>query len=399
MGLSTTQSLERLLQGLVAFWYPAVVDHERGGYRVDCDARGRWGRSTRRPLVFQARTVWFFSRLAASPLGDSSHLGAAAHGFRFLRDALYDAEHGGFWWKVDVARDRPIRREKNLYGQAFALYALAGYAEASGDAGALAMARRQFEVIDRHAHDPVHGGYLQAFTDDWRPLSARADALGVDSTAKTVNTHLHLLEALTAYFRLTGDPLARERTAELVRMLSTRVLRPGGATSDIHSPDWQPLPAGGPYRVSYGHDLELAWLLLDGAAALGGGSAGVLPVAEGLWANAVGFGLDRESGGFYSSGPLGAPAADRAKVWWVQAEALVGALLLHRVTGDAAYLGCFGRTLDWVIRRQADWAGGDWHHTIDPRGHPRGAKSAPWKDPYHAGRALLTCLELLQPVP
>jgi mannobiose 2-epimerase len=114
-----------------------------------------------------------------------------------------------------------------------------------------------------------------------------------------------------------------------------------------------------------------------------------------LFNYALQYGFDRRNGGFYESGPFNAPADWRAKIWWVQAEGLVAALQMYRLTGEEVYWNCFSRTLDWIMKQQADWEHGDWHERVAPDGTPTGMKAGPWKSPYHNGRAMLQCLDLL----
>jgi mannobiose 2-epimerase len=337
--------------------------------------------------------------LAQTPYGEPAHLELAAHGFAFLRDRLRDPDHAGFFWEVDVTGKTPTRANKHLYGQAFALYALSEYARAASDPQALTLARDLFLTIEQNARDLLNGGYEEFFLRNWGPVPpGEPGYLTPKSGVKQFNTHVHLLEAFTEYFRVSRDPLARERILELILVLSNAVVRKTvGACTDMHRPDWMPIePAQA--DVSYGHDLENVWLLWEACYAVDLPNGPLLDLYRTLFLNAWRFGFDRERGGFFQAGRPGMPADHRVKTWWVQAECMVCALLMHGVTGEAPYYGVFSRTLDWIMRHQADWEFGDWHGEVGEDGTSRGDKASAWKTPYHNGRAVLRCLELLEPL-
>ena len=390
--------LEKMLtENIIPFWHPGVIDRDNGGYKLNHDEAGRWMGPSDKYLVTQARTVWFFSRLARSKYGSEEHLRAARAGYEFLRDKMWDGEFGGFYWAVSYAGDRPTMPDKHLYGQSFALYALSQYAMASGDPEAEQLARRLFRLIDFHAHDPSNGGYVESFSRDWKPLPrGRKGYMGVGSDVKLMNTHLHLMEALTAYYLATRDLVARKRLLELIFIQSNSVVRKTvGACTDKHTLNWLPLRGPEYDRVSYGHDLENVWLLMEACRAVGLPPNILLDLYRRLFDYSLRYGFDREGGGFFSSGPIGRPADDRRKIWWVQAECMVSSLMMYRLTRDPLYFGLFRRTLDWILENQVDWENGDWHAEVGEDGRSGGRKAGPWKSPYHNGRAVLKCIELL----
>ena len=387
--------LERILcENVVPFWWPAAVD-DAGGYRLDADLAGTWSAAGPKRLVGHARTLWFFSRLAGSPYGTDGHLDAARHGFAFLRDRLWDDELGGFHWEVD--RDgRPTAPDKSLYGQTSALYALTEYGRVSGDGSASELCRALVGLLEEHALDAERGGYREFFRRDWTrpPDGTKAYSGGVRADAKTLVVHIHLLESLTSHYEATGDPTTRERLVTLLTITgNTAVRKDGGACTNRYSADWT--PARGDDLVDYGDNLKNIWLVLRACRAAGLPERPLVGTCRAVFANALRYGYDRRDGGFYALGRVGRPAHGRDKVWWVQAEALLAALHLHRLTGEAAYYACFSHTLDWIVDRQVDWAAGEWFDRVPERGAPTGVKAGPWKDPYHGGRALLDGIDLL----
>ncbi|MBM3279747.1 MAG: AGE family epimerase/isomerase [Candidatus Handelsmanbacteria bacterium] len=390
------QRLETLLlENLLPFWYPGTVDQQAGGYAFNHDVAGKWQGPSPKALVTQARAVWFFSRLYNSPYGKPEHREAARHGFAFLRDRMWDSEYGGFYWEVSEKGTQATKPDKHLYAQGFGLYALAEYIRASQDPQAKQLAGELFHLLETRAYDRRFGGYREFFARDWGEAQS-CSYMGGSAEHKLMNTHLHLMEPFTTYYQVQPDSLIRERLLQLIQVQSNAVVRKDlGLCTDRYTPDWTPLR--GPWfdRVSYGHDVENVWLLIEavGAASLAQGP--FMDLYRTLFANALKYGFDQEQGGFYDSGPFSAPADRRAKVWWVQAEGLVAALYLYRLTGAEAYWQVFLQTLGWIEHYQVDRQGGDWHATIAEDGRPEGDKAGPWKGPYHNGRALLECLRLL----
>ena len=215
-----------------------------------------------------------------------------------------------------------------------------------------------------------------------------------------MNVHLHLLEALSPLYALTGDALVRQRLFELIMVQTTAVVRqPLSACTNQYRANWIPLRGPTYDRVSYGHDLENVWLLGEACKVAGISSTPLLDLFRALFRYALQYGFDELHGGFYDSGPFHAPADRLEKIWWVQAESLVCALYLYSLTGEEMYWSCFSRTLTWISQRQVDWEHGEWHTRISATGKPIDAKTGPWKAPYHNGRAMLQCLELLAAFP
>jgi mannose/cellobiose epimerase-like protein (N-acyl-D-glucosamine 2-epimerase family) len=392
---SARESLERLLvDNLLGFWDEQVID-PRGGYRLAYDVRGRRRRDPRRHLVTQARTLWFYSRMARSPYGEPEHLEWATHGFGFLRERLWDQNHGGLFWAVDATG--PTDDRKHLYGQAFGLLALAEFHRAAADESARELAQELFELIDRRAHDARFGGYTESWTREWREEPAGdTNPAGLPPGEKTVNGHMHWMSALAALVEVAPADRPSERLRELVTILGE--LGGGGSAgySDRHREDWSPVPG---WRSSYGHDVEVATLSMQACGVLGISDTSLLSVWRALWENTLEYGFDRQRSGLYQSGGPGRPADRLEKVWWVQAEGLLGAKLMHTRTGDRRYEVAFLRILDWIVRGQADWERGDWHRVVAPDGTVTGDKAGAWECPFHQGRALLECLAAMPGTP
>jgi cellobiose epimerase len=386
-----------LEQAVIAYWYPGSVDWQRGGFAINSTEDGRLAPTTTRMIVSQARMVWLSSRLARDGYRADEMKRAAAHGYAFLRDRMWDREHGGFYWEVDAGTAGVTQPNKHLYAQAFGLYALSEYFLATGDRSSLDLAATVIDTIERRAYDAEFGGYREYFARDWSVLPAETPSLiGGTAGMKLMNTHLHLMEAFATYVRATGDALARRRLDELIAIQSNAVVRKQfPACTDRYLRDWTPVLDEVAARVSYGHDVENIWLLVDALDAAGRPTAPFVDLYRGLFAYSRRHGFDERNGGFFESGPLGKRADRLNKIWWVQAEALVSALTMYKLTKDPAYLDVFERTWRFVQEQQTDWTAGEWHAIIEPDGSRRGLKANAWKAGYHTGRALLESIRLL----
>ena len=399
---ATAPALEKnLTQNILKFWYPGTLDGEHGGFLIDHDAQGRFKGEGPKAIVTQARMVWLSARLVREGRGGAAMAEAARQGYRFLLDKMWDREFGGFYWEVDRTGTRIVHPNKHLYGQAFGLYAIAEYARATRNPAAVEDARRLFDLLEAKAHDSANGGYREFFGRDWGPAPPEARPyLGGTADLKLMNTHLHLMEALTALYRADPSPRVALRLSELITIQSNTVVRKAiGACTDQYAADWTPKLDGTAARASYGHDLENIWLLVDALDALGQSASPLRDLFNQLFAYSLANGYDQANGGFYDSGPLGQPADRRDKVWWVQAEALVSALTMYRLTGDPQYAQVYLKTWAFTDTVQTDWTAGEWHPTVTPDGRGTGEKANRWKAGYHNGRAMLEALRLLKALP
>ena len=389
---ASAADLERLLvENVIPFW-PRVVD-DAGGFHLRHDIRGEPLPAPTRFLVGQARLTWWFARLARSRWGAPADRDRARHGLRFLVERLWDDEHGGFFWAVPAAGGPPAARDKEALAQAYGLFALTEMAR--DDAEAAALTAEAWRRFDDGCHDDEHGGWVEVRAADWSPMAGRPGPFTAEPAAKTLGVQLHVLEALSPYVA-TLDRSAADRLLELLLVLSVTMGRtPERPGHGRFRADWQPAP--GYVMRQYGHDVELLWTLEEAWTVLGLPPAGLDPLLRDTLDDVLRFGHDHRRGGFFWSGYAGRTAHKTEKEYWTQAEGLVAALRLYRRSGDPRYGRCYLGTLEWIVRHQADWEHGDWHHWVDDRGRGSGDKSGEWKDPYHQGRALVECLELRSP--
>jgi cellobiose epimerase len=233
----SAERVEKILRGnIMPFWKAKCLDRANGGYILNHDIKGEPRTAPVKMIVTQARMLWYFSRLARAGIDPRENLEAAELGFRFLRDRMWDARNGGFHWQVDETGLKRLMPHKHLYGQAFALYGLSEYYLASGRKDALGLATRLFDLLESRAHDTKNGGYREFFGEDWTAPPPGVNSYmgsGADPDVKLMNTHLHLLEAMTTYYRASKSQFARERLLELIAIETSSVVRKDlGACTD-----------------------------------------------------------------------------------------------------------------------------------------------------------------------
>jgi mannobiose 2-epimerase len=389
-----------LFERVLPFWYPKIID-PRGGFIQRIKSDGTLDDDGHRSLVFQARSTWVAAEVSLRyPKLHDEYLGYAQHGLEFLERSMWDPEAGGLFWEIDGG-SQPTTTEKHAYGVAFAIYAAAAAARAIPHAREFAS--RTFEWLDAHAHDGDHGGYWEALARDGRPIESpssgqEADRIGTRYGRKSMNSHLHLLEALTELYRATPTERIRQRLKEVFLLLRDRITDPAGFFQLYFAPDWTPIPT----VDSYGHDVEGAFLLLEAARVLGMPTdPKTLSVAERLLDHALAHGWDRVHGGFFGEGEPGGRVTDPRKIWWVQAEGLNGLLTLHELRGRETdrYIRAFRAQWQFIGAHVSDRQQGEWWESVGPAGElpdPQQPKGHAWKASYHDGRALLFGAERLR---
>jgi mannobiose 2-epimerase len=394
---------ELLRAELVHHWYPHAVNRNRGGFHQTM-ARD-WSLMPDEDifLVYQARMTWTAAAFAGySPAHRQEFTGYVRHGVEFLDRVMRDKEFGGFHFVLgpDGRVDPKRGDEKHVYGIAFVIYAASKARELTGDELAARVARDAFNWLEDHAHDATHGGYWEALRRDgtpirsWSPdapIARRLDRLGVYYGYKTMNTHIHMLEALTELSRIDNRPIVKERLNELFGIVRDRIAVEPGALNLYMTGDWRAIPA----HDSFGHDVETAYLLVEAAGALGkAGDEKVWRMARLLVDHALDWGWDQELGGFYDKGEsFGNPAFDRKKVWWTEAEGLNVLLVLHQKYGRDTdrYSKAFRNMWSFIDKHLLDHEHGGWYAETARGGKLIGGdgKSNPWKANYHTSRAMM----------
>ncbi|MGS2763534.1 AGE family epimerase/isomerase [Sinomicrobium sp. M5D2P9] len=406
-------------ENLVDKWYPLAVDNEDGGFYSEITYDFNVGRRHDKMVVTQSRHIWTTAK-AFLFYGDKKYLEYARHGFVFLRDKMWDKEHGGFHNLVTKAGE-PISRPgeaKTAYGNSFAIYALAAYYEASQDEEALELAKKTFLWLEAHSHDPVYKGYFQHMEVDGKPVERTGDIPSAsDIGYKDQNSSIHLLEAFTELYSVWPDALLRQRLEELFLLIRDTIVTEDGYMTLFFEKDWSPVSFRDKAEevinkhyyldhVSFGHDVETAYLMLEASDALGRNDREkTLQVGKKMVDHSLDTGWDTGTGGFYDGGYYfegrdTITIVNKDKNWWSQAEGLNTLLIMSYAFPDDKrfYRDYFLKLWKYVRSDISDPEHGGWYEwgmdtrpetKMDPKGHI-------WKATYHNFRALSNCVHLLE---
>jgi cellobiose epimerase len=394
MSPDVTAEYSRRIEGdlrgnILPFWMNHVADGKAflGSLTNDLVV----DRSAERGALLTSRILWTFSA-AFGRYRDPAYLAMAARAYDDLMLRFRDTRHGGFFWSI-AADGAVLRDRKQVYGQAFAVYALTEYHAASGSREALDQAIETHRLIEKHAR-ASHGGYLEAFGRAWDPI-ADMRLSGVDlNEPKSQNTHLHVMEAYTRLLQAWPDTGLRAVLAELVDTMLTRIVDPAtGHLGLFFAEDWTPRYD----RISYGHDIEAAWLLTWAAEALRDPAltARIRPLAIKIAEVTLAEGVDADGGVYNQGGPSG--LTDTNKEWWPQAEAVVGFLNAYQLSGQERFLAAALHAWDFIEERLIDKRNGEWFRGVTRDGRLLGneLKVSFWKCPYHNGRTGLEAVHRL----
>lgn len=410
------RSIDSAWQSLLTVWYPRAIDSIHGGYLANFEYDWRPSLKQDKMIVTQARHLWTTTKAAKLYPNRPEYDRAARQGFEFLRDQMWDAEHGGFYWLVDRSGKpvlgNPAHRLMCTYGNAFGIYALAAYADYRGDEESLAMAQRAFRWLDEHAHDNTHGGYFAVLTEAGKPATpawVRGHGLPPRALYKDQNTSIHLLEAFSELYQVWPDSLVRLRLQEMLTLVRDTMVSDRGYLQLYFQRDWTPISyqdsSEANYaldHVSFGHDIETAFLLLEASEVLfGEADETTRRVAKKLVDHTLRYGFDPQRSGIYDQGyylPGGNTVAivNNHKAWWSQAEGLnTLRMYSHFFPGDPRYADAFAQLWHYTQTYVMDTTFGGWYaNGIDTDPTARQApKGQAWKGNYHTGRSLMRLLQ------
>jgi len=417
MGVTARDYEKILWRHVLDPWFPRCLDRAYGGFLCDFDIAWQNTGPDEKLIEFQARQTLLAAE-AALRYPAAAHLAEAAlHGYRFLAGPMWDHEHGGWFHRTDRA-GAPLEAEtKHTHGFAYAIVACLAVHDLTGDPAPLELAQSAALWIDRHAHDPGEGGYfglmdrggavIRAPGKIWK---ASLDPLGLPLGGKDANIHTDMLETLARLAALSGGETAAARLAELMLLFETRLVQANGALPYVFTADWRPLPP--PEHTGY---------LLQGAHRLlrlaesSGAPPGRAAAAKRMMAHALATRWDARRGGFYETGPhadgeAGSTPASVDKNWWDQWEGLRALIDFGDDSARSGYARYARDQWRYITRHILDrrrggtfWYGLDghsaWRRLMQPKDFAprRPAKGEAWKDASHEGRALLHCLQRIDP--
>jgi len=379
------------LNSILEFWLQHAQDEVHGGFIGEIHYPLVPVAGAPKALVLHARILWTYA--AAYRLKpDARYAALADRAFAYIERCFRDREYGGYYWELQ-ADGTPRETGKRLYGQSFALYGLAEYYRAFGEPAALEAAMALFRLLEQRCHDSAHDGYLEVFARDWTHTPFVRGGHGRPFVVhKSMNAHLHMLEAYTCLYRVWPDETLRRRLTGLVRIMQERIVHPDTARFMLFfDAAWQPLSD----IESYGHDIEGSWLLSEAAGVLGDAELerSVRQTSLRMAQATLDEGVDADGGVFHEQEP--GRGLDADKVWWPQAEAAVGLLNAYQLSGEAGYWEAALRTWRFITSAIKDHEHGEWYWRVSRDGKPdlSDPKTSAWKCPYHNGRA---CMELME---
>lgn len=388
------EMLDELQTNILPYWLERMTD-PRGGFYGRRDGNDVLDAYAPKGAILNARILWTFSA-AYRVLGRKEYLEAATRAKREIIDRFYDPEYGGIYWSLN-ADGTPLDTKKQFYAIGFAIYGLSEYVRATGgDAEALDYAQRLFLDIEEHSRDRERGGYLEACTRDWHPIADMRLSAKDDNAAKTMNTHLHIIEPYTNLLRVWPDAALREATESLLRLFLDTFTVPGGRghLGLFFDPDWTRQDG----ETSYGHDIEASWLLLETAQVLGDPELlnrtmdTTRRIADASMEGRCADGsmiYERHASGRY----------DNDKHWWVQAENVLGQLYQYVFHGRAEFLPMAAQSWDYIRDNIVDREHGEWLWSRRGADANRSDdKAGFWKCPYHNSRMCLEASERLEEI-
>ncbi|NLD36994.1 MAG: N-acyl-D-glucosamine 2-epimerase [Desulfatiglans sp.] len=383
-----TEFINEVGQSILPFWLRFSVDNKNGGFYGRVDNLGNAIPDAPKSLILNTRILWTFSE-AYSAFGSMEYLKMADHAYDYLHEFFYDREHGGVYWLLD-SQGVPLDDKKKAYGHAFLVYALASYYRVTGKRSVLDSAVGVFNLIERHFLDKENGGYFEAALRDWSVAEdMRLSAIDMNEK-KSMNAHLHILEAYTNLLRVWRNPTLKEQLKNLLKIFQDHIIDQKTSHFNLFFDEaWQIKSR----LVSPGHDIEGSWLLFESAELLNDPDlkAEFKNISALLATAVLDRCLDHDGSLVYEIHPDG--VKNMEKHWWVQAEAMVGFLNAYELTGERKFYDAMLRVWGYIKNNLIDKENAEWFYKLlhDGTVDDKEPKISEWKGPYHNSRA---CLEI-----
>jgi mannobiose 2-epimerase len=388
------EEVQEELHAILAYWMKYTPDEVYGGFYGRLDNSNHVSADAPKGAVLNARILWAFS--AAHHLtGNGSYLQFADRAYEYICSYFTDRVYGGIYWTVDHT-GQPLETKKQVYAQAFLLYACCEYYKCNDSEAVLEKAQALYLLIEEKAFDKADTGYLEAFTREWDEIvDARLSAKDANEK-KTMNTHLHVLEAYTNLYRVWPDESLKASIVLLLRNFADHIINDQTFHLELFfDVNWEKKS----HLVSYGHDIEASWLLLEAAEVIGdtAWTERIRKIAAAM-ADAAGYGLDQDGGMWYEkeNGNL-----ITEKHSWVQAEAMVGFFNAWQITHDRSFLEKSLHSWRFIRKFIRDDKNGEWFWGVNKDGTPMQGqdKVGIWKCPYHNSRACIEMISRIRSIP
>ena len=379
-----------LENNILRYWIDKVTDKEHGGYYGRVDGHDRVHPEAEKGAILNGRILWAFSA-AYRVMKNKEYLDAATRAKDYILDHFIDKEYGGVYWSLDC-EGKPLDTKKQTYAIGFVIYGLSEYARATGNKQALDAAIKLYHDIEAHAYDAVNGGYVEALTREWNPIADMRLSDKDENGAKTMNTHLHVIEPYTNLYRVWPSKELHESIHRLLDVFTDKLYNKETHHLDLFFDNaWH----GRRNIESYGHDIEATWLLWETALVLGEDDvkAKLGPIVVDL-AKAADEGLQPDGSMIYEHWK-DTGKTDRQRQWWVLCENVIGHVNLYQYFNDASALKVAKDCWTFIDKHLVDHVNGEWHWAVDDNGKINldDDKAGFWKCPYHNSRM---CLEIIE---
>jgi len=396
MTLSPKQFAEaarkELNENILGWWMTHCIDETNGGFIGEVDNQNNPIEDADKGSVLNARILWTFSS-AYRVEKNERYKQMADRAFEYFTIHFIDKEFGGIYWLLD-SKGRPADTKKQIYAQAFALYGMSEYCRIDPSPKARELCEMLYQVIENHARDKELGGYCESCDREWKPLEEQRLSVKDEAVPKSMNTHLHIMEAYANYYRVAPSSALADRIRDLLEIFDKYIIdHKTGNFSLFFQENWDKTSP----IVSFGHDIEGSWLLMEAAEVIEDQEwiDRITGPAMRLVDETVARGLDTDGSLFYEQMGLEGHLDDD-KHWWPQIEAIVGLINAWQLRENFAY---YNHALDiwsFIQKSIVDSKYGEWFFLVSREGEPitdKEPKAGFWKCPYHNSRG---CLELIE---
>ena len=401
-----------LLNELLPFWTSRMKDEVNGGFLTHFDKNGLDTGEDEKSLIAQTRCIYTISSAHRAGYGEGKLADLARHGVDFLINKMWDSMHGGFFWMMNRKGEVKID-QKIIYGHSFAIYCLSEYTLATGDPRGQEYAEKSFDLLQKYCADTRHGGYWEMFHRDWTlcgPGSQGGDR-------KTLDVHMHLMEAFTTLYECTGQEVHRRKLLEDIDLLLNKIIHPVYKTGiPQFYKDWSVAPqikfdiiwgwdrfseegqkGNATDNTCYGHNAEFAWLLLHSLEILKADPNEYKELFKIIYDHTVDNGIDTEFGGVYVEGPHSGGVYDKEKEFWQQAEVLIGLLDAVVLFGPDKYWEAYKNVHRFVYDKVVNKGVGEWYPLLSRKGDPIWTHMGhSWKINYHTVRAAIQSIHRMK---
>lgn len=382
--------VETELESILNWWMDHMIDRENGGFYGKIDNENQVTSSAPKGLVLNARILYTFSS-AYALTNNEDYIKVATRAWNYLIKNFLDPKHHGFYWSVNHNGEM-LDGKKQVYGQAFAIYAFAEYFKITKDKSALTIAQKTFYLLEQYTFDHINTGYLEAFTKDWSLLSDVRLSDKDQNEKKTMNTHLHIIEAYANLFLIWPSDQLKTAIKGLLANFKDYLIDPKLNHLNLFLTETWEIKSS---EISFGHDIEAAWLLQETAEIISDEKEiETFKIIALQLMNAIKKGLD-ENGGVWHEFNKKTKHYIKQLHWWPQAEAMVGFFNAYQITGDPKYL--YNSLQSWAFIKKyiKDDKNGEWFWGVnsDFSTMHNEDKAGFWKCPYHNGRA---CVEIIK---